>query len=139
MHKYGYFYLPKGRALAVAIANYINERRYSNAPSKATIPVIDETFLTSTLPVVLTPQTAHVDLAKAFARQVVDRKVYVYDYDTLVTGSPFSSYPSALEAIGVNKRSSAIKRGIDTGNAYLGRYTFYSMPRDQYQQQQSQS
>jgi hypothetical protein len=68
-------------------------------------------------------------LAKAFARLVVGRKVYVYDGNELVSGSPFSSYPSALEAIKESKRSSAIKRNIDTGRVFKERYTFSSTPK----------
>lgn len=31
MHKFGYFYFPEGRKLAVKISNYINKSRYSNS------------------------------------------------------------------------------------------------------------
>lgn len=70
----------------------------------------------------------HTELAQAFARLVVDRRVYVYDNGQLVEGSPFKTQPAALTAIGINTRSSAIKRNIDTNKKYLNRYTFYSKP-----------
>lgn len=129
MHKFGHFYLPEGRALAVSIANYINGRRYTNAAVAAVMPVINPALFEAVLPVQLTPTITHVELAKAFARLVTSRQIYVYDNGSLVPGSPFSSQPSALEAIGESKRSSAVKRNIDTGKAFKERFTFYSAPK----------
>lgn len=129
MHKFGHFYLPEGRKLVVAIANYINHRRYSNAPVLAQVPIINTEFLLRPLPVLLTPMMDHTTLAKAFARLVKNRSVYVYDNKVLVKGSPFSTYPSALSAIKENTRSSAIKRNIDTGKLFKGRFGFYSTPK----------
>lgn len=129
MHKFGHFYLPEGRALAVSIANYINGRRYTSAAVKAVIPVINPALFDTLLPVQLTPTMSHVELAQAFARLVTSREIYVYDNGKLVSGSPFSSQPDALVAIGESKRSSAVKRNIDTGKAFKSRFTFYSAPK----------
>ena len=127
MHKLGYFYSARGRAMVLAIANFINHRRYSSAPTPATEPVIDRDFLLSNLPITLAPEMNHNALAKAFARLIVDRVVYVYDYGKLLAGSPFTTYPYALIAIGESKRSALIKRNIDTGKVSKKRYTFYSV------------
>lgn len=129
LHKFGHFYTPEGRKLFVSIANYINHRRYSSVPGKtADLPAIDSDFLTSksSLPITLLPDMTHLELAQSYGRLVADRKVYVYDNNVLVSGSPFSSYPLALEAIGESNKSSAIKRNIDTGRVFKSRYTFYS-------------
>jgi len=68
MHKYGYFYLNKGRKLTVDIANYINTSRYSNSGKKVTKPVINEDLFNTVLPVQLTPIMTHLKLAQAFAK-----------------------------------------------------------------------
>lgn len=56
-HKFGFFYLPEGKALVAKIASYINDGRYSTNPEKENAPIIDEihNVLSLSLPVSLTP------------------------------------------------------------------------------------
>lgn len=56
----------------------------------------------------------NVDLAKAFASKVKPSAIWVYDNGVLLNGSPFSSFASAMEAIGYSKTSIAGRRSIDT-------------------------
>jgi hypothetical protein len=68
MHKYGQFYLYKGRKLAIEISNYINSSRYSNSGKDVTEPSIDIDLFNKTLPVTLTPSMSHLKLAQTFAK-----------------------------------------------------------------------
>jgi hypothetical protein len=70
----------------------------------------------------------HVDLAQAFARTIKQRAIWVYDNGVLLREEPFTSYTSAMEAIGYSKNSIAARWNIDTGKVIGGRYTFYSKP-----------
>jgi hypothetical protein len=76
-HKFGYFYLPKGKSLVVKISNYINDGRYSTNSNKGIAPTSAEIneVLNLTLPVMLTPEMLHVELAKAFANLITDRTI----------------------------------------------------------------
>ncbi len=69
-----------------------------------------------------------MDLAKAFASKVKPSTIWVYDNGVLLSESPFSSFASAMEAIGYSKTSVAGRRSIGTGKIIGGRYTFYSKP-----------
>lgn len=71
---------------------------------------------------------SHLALAQPFSRLVTSRSIYAYDMGILVAGSPFGTYGDALVAIGKPRTSAAVKRYIDTGKLYMGRYTFYSSP-----------
>ena len=71
---------------------------------------------------------SHVDLAKAFVPKVKASGIWVYDNGVLLNGSPFSSFASAMKAIGYSKTSIAGRRSIDTGKLIGGRFTFYSNP-----------
>nr|QNH82624.1 LAGLIDADG endonuclease [Dioszegia changbaiensis] len=128
LHKFGYFYLSSGRSLLVAIASYINTGRYSTNLDKAPAPTGIEEVLATNLPVTLTPEMSHLALAQAFSRLVTSRLIYVYDMGILVEGSPFSTHGDALVAIGKPRTGAAVKRYIDTGKLYMGRYTFHSSP-----------
>jgi hypothetical protein len=70
----------------------------------------------------------HVDLTKAFASKLKQSAIWVYDKGVLLSGEPFNSFGSAMEAIGYSKTSVAARRSIDTGKLIAGRYTFYSEP-----------
>ena len=76
----------------------------------------------------LTPSMLHVDLAKAFATKVKPQAIWVYDNGLLLSENPYSSFASAMEAIGYSKSSIAARRSLDTGKIIAGRYTFYSNP-----------
>lgn len=130
LHKLGYFYLQEGRNLAYKISQYVNTNRYSTNPNPAQAPSLTEInkVLNLNLPVTLTPSMLHVDLAKAFVSKVKLNAIWVYDNEVLLSESPFSTFASAMEAIGYSKTSIAGRRSIDTGKKIGGRYTFYSKP-----------
>ncbi len=124
--KFGHFYLSEGRTLVIQIANYINKSRYSNSKSAPTTPIIPDGLFSMTLPISLTPEMSHVELAKLFSKYYDKRVVWVYDNNTLISGSPFDSYGTALKAIGLPTSSPVIRRYIDTNKMYKNRYTFTS-------------
>lgn len=126
-HKFGYFYLQEGRNLAYEISLYANSGRYSTKPNPVQVPSLTEInkVLNLNLPVTLTPNMLHVDLAKAFVSKVKPNAIWVYDKGVLLNGNPFSSFASAMEAIGYSKTSIAGRRSIDTGKIIGGRYTFF--------------
>lgn len=76
------------------------------------------------LPVILTPEMRHVNLAQAFARLIKERKIWVYDNGVLLKPQPFTTYGDAMVAIGYSRTSLAARRTIDTGKIIGGRYTF---------------
>ena len=130
LHKLGYFYLQEGRNLAYKISQYVNTNRYSTNPNPAQAPSLTEInkVLNLNLPVTLTPSMLHVDLAKAFVSKVKLNAIWVYDNEILLSESPFSTFASAMEAIGYSKTSIAGRRCIDIGKIIGGRFTFYSKP-----------
>jgi hypothetical protein len=77
LHKYGYFYLTKGRALATMVDSYINNSRYSTLPSPAMPPNIEliKEVLHLDLPIKLLPTMSHLVLAQSFSRLVTSREV----------------------------------------------------------------
>lgn len=127
-HKYGHFYLPEGRALVLAISQFINDSRYSTALVPAAMPSAENIMqvLSLTIGVTLTPQMSHLMLRQAFAKLTSIRTIWVYDEGVLVKGSPFTSNAAALRAIDLPRTGSGVKRTIDTGKLFLGRYTFFS-------------
>lgn len=131
LHKLGYFYLEEGRNLAYKISKYINSNRYTTNPNPGKEPSLDEInkVLNINLPVKLTSDMSHVDLAKSFAIKVKPSGIWIYDNGVLLSQSPFSSFASAMDAIGYSKTSIAGRRSIDTGKVIGNRYTFYSKPR----------
>ena len=130
LHKLGYFYLQEGRNLAYLISQFVNTGRYSSKPNPGKAPNLADIkkVLNLNLPVTLTPSMLHVDLAKAFATKVKTRAIWVYENGVILNGSPFSSFASAMEAVGYSKTSIAGRRSIDTGKIIGGRFTFYSYP-----------
>ena len=80
------------------------------------------------LPIKLTPEMLHVELAKAFAKLIKNRNIWVYDNGVLMNSQPFTSFSGAMEAIGYSPKSVAARRTLDTGKIVKGRYTFYSFP-----------
>lgn len=52
-------------------------------------------------------------------------KVYVYDNNILIQGSPFNSYSSTQKHLNI-KSNRTIASHIDTENIYKHRYSFYS-------------
>lgn len=127
--KHGYFYIKQGRIIAITIAKYVNISRYTTSGINPIFPIIDIKFLTSTLPVKLTPTISHLELSHAFAKlNNKDRAIWVYDNNVLVNGSPFNKIADASVSIGIDRKSLTISRYIDTGKLYKNRYSFYSKP-----------
>lgn len=126
MHKFGHFYLTKGRELTIAISKYINASRYSNSGKEVTKPILDLQIFETLLPVILTPDMSHLTLAQSFARVKENRIVWVYDKGVVVKGSPFKSYSEVCEVIGINRNSKIVSRYLDTDKLYKERYSFYS-------------
>jgi len=130
MHKYGYFYLDQWIKLTVDIANYINKSRYTKSGKIITKPIIDLNLFKTILPIVLTSDMSHLNLAQAFAKIKGPLIIWAYDNKTLIKGSPFNSYADVCEAIGLNRKSGTVKRYIDTGKLYNLRYSFFSSPQE---------
>lgn len=130
LHKFGYFYLKDGFKLVSEIAKYTNSGRYSTNVNKVSPPSIQSinNVLLLTLPVKLTKEMRHVDLAQAFARLVKEKNIWVYDNGVLLNSQPFTTYGNAMESIGYSRTSTAARRTLDTGKIVGGRYTFFSIP-----------
>ncbi len=128
MYKWGYAYLIQGRKLLVLISKYINSGRYTNSNVTGIAPESDtiSEVLNYEVPVERTPEMNQLEYAKAIARTVTSRSIYIYDNGVLVNTTPYTNYGDAQEAIGLSRTSRAVSRNIDTGKAYLGRYSFYS-------------
>lgn len=128
LHKFGFYYTNLGRSLVLHISKSINTSRYSNNPNLIEVPKLDfiNEVLSLNLPFKITPKTTHLELAQKFSKLVENRKIWVYENNVLVSGSPFVSYAEAQKAIGIARTSRAISRNIDTGKLYLNRFSFYS-------------
>ena len=109
---------------------YTNNGRYSTNVKKMSPPSMQSInqVLLLTLPVKLTREMRHVDLAQAFARLVKERNIWVYDNGVLLNSQLFTTYGEAMESIGYSRTSTAARRNLDTGKIVGGRYTFYSIP-----------
>lgn len=138
MHKFGYYYLPEGKKIALQISSGTNKYRYStNDLNKTELPSvysISELFA-QTPPFNVNSGSSHFDLVREFTISRGGRKgfiVYVYtreseEYKEL-KGSPFSTYGAGHVAIGQKAGSRVIGRYIDTGKAYKDKYIFSSVP-----------
>jgi hypothetical protein len=128
-HKFGYFYLPKGRELCVAISQFINCSRYSTALTVAKEPEVNFDRFKETLPIVPSEKWTHTTLAQAFAKLKKaegKREIWVSKNGIILEGSPFKSNNKAQLAIGLKSTSSTVKRYLDTGKLYKGEYLFWS-------------
>lgn len=130
LHKFGYFYTTEGKILVFQISNYINDGRYTSNPNKGKKPDFNtiQKVLNMNLPIKLAPEMLHVELAKAFAKLIKNRNIWVYDNGFLINSQPFTSFSTAMKAIGYSANSIAARRTLDTGKVVKGRYTFYSFP-----------
>ena len=52
--------------------------------------------------------------------------VYIYADGNLVKGSPFASYSSAHQSLGLKPSSNTCNRYIDTNRLYKNKYLFFS-------------
>jgi len=138
IHKFGYYYLPKGKKLALQISSGTNKFRYTtNTGNSIELPNDDyiSKFLAQPAPFDISRGLTHFSLVREFTINKGGRKgftVYVYDRETEggkeITGSPFSTYGSGHVALGLRAGSRVIGRYIDTGKAYKNKYVFSSVP-----------
>jgi hypothetical protein len=137
MHKFGYYYLPEGKKLALQISSGTNKFRYTNTGNNIELPSDDSIskLLALQSPFDISRGLTHFELVREFTINKGGRKgltVYIYDCETEggkeLTGSPFSTYGSGHVAIGLKAGSRVIGRYIDTGKAYKGKYIFSSVP-----------
>lgn len=137
MHKFGYYYLPEGKKIALQISSGTNKYRYStNDLNKTELPSVDSIsrLFAKTPPFDVISGRSHFDLVREFTISKGGRKgftVYVYvsgseGYKEL-KGSPFSTYGAAHVEIGLKPGSRVVGRYIDTGKAYKD-YIFSSVP-----------
>ena len=137
IHKYGFYYLPGGKKIALQISLTTNKYRYTtgNRTNKLELPSDESIFklLSSPAPFNLASGLSHSQLVKEFTISKGGRKgfiVHIYDHKLKevkeLRDSPFSSYGAGHVAIGLNAGSRVIGRYIDTGKAYKDRYIFSS-------------
>lgn len=131
MHKLGYYFLDEGRELILNISNTINKNRYTTNPRLVPLPTKTEILKVTSLiaPFDITTGLDHTKLAQSYSRSLGSRKgfsVHIFENGVEILNSPFSSYNKGHQAIGLSGSSKAIGRNINTGKAFLGKYTFYS-------------
>ena len=140
MHKYGYYYLPEGKKLALQISLATNKFRYTNsAVNKIELPSEDliSKLLALPAPFDIFKGLSHSELVREFIINKGGRKgftVYIYDKQggKELAGSPFSTYGAGHVAIGLRAGSRVAGRYIDTGKAYKDKYIFSSVPLSEY-------
>jgi len=127
LYKWGYAYLPEGRALILKISLHINDGRYSTNPNAGPAPTTDEINAVLALEVLVerTEGINQLEFSKALARTFT-RTVYIRDNGVLLNTTPYTSYGDAHQSIGLPRNSRAIGRNIDTGKKFKNRYTFSS-------------
>lgn len=125
MYKTGIAYIPSGRGLIQAIAAYINDGRYSNAPVVMPVPSQLDAIAVIHQPVsVVRTQDISQQIFAALVGKHLQREVYVYVDGVL--HSKHSTFAAAQSAVGISVISRAASRNLDTGRLYKGRYEFTS-------------
>jgi len=147
IHRFGYFYLPEGKKIALQISSATNKNRYStkklnktelaSPQGSAELPSVEaiSKLLALQPPFDITRGRSHFEMIREFTISKGGRKgfiVYVYDRESEgnkeLIGSPFSTYGAGHEALGLRRGSRVIGRYIDTGKAYKDKYIFSSIP-----------
>ena len=143
IHKFGYYYIPEGKKIALQISSRTNKYRYSsnNQSSEIGLPSLESIskLFQTAAPFDISSGRSHFILAKELTIAKGGRKgftVYIYIKDLLrivggfseLKGSPFSTYGAGHEAIGLKRSSRVIGRYIDTGKVYKDKYIFSSVP-----------
>ena len=139
LHKYGYYYTPEGKKMALQISTGTNKYRYSTNSLNNVNPELPSAdsiskLLAQTPPFDVNSGRSHFELIREFTIAKGGRKgfiVHIYykevnGYKEL-KGSPFSSYGAGHLAIGVRAGSRVIGRYIDTGKIYKDKYLFSSV------------
>lgn len=137
IHKFGYYYLPEGKKIALDISSATNKYRYTtNNSSKVELPnwELISKLLAQTPPFDIS-SGSHSELVRKFTISKGGRKgfvVYIYESSPNklkeLKGSPFSSYGAGHVAIGLDRGSRVIGRYIDTGKKYKDKYIISSIP-----------
>jgi hypothetical protein len=73
----------------------------------------------------------HVDNVRKFRienKSDIPKTIYIYENGKLIKGSPFNSYSSAHQALGLKSTSNTCNRYIDTNRLYKSKYIFTSYP-----------
>ena len=134
----GYYYLPEGKKLFLAISDILN-KRYSTNNTDDINKMIDEilkkseTIFEKDPPFDVESNIPHSDNVRKFSiqnRSDNPKVVYIYNNEGMIEGSPFVSYSSAHKALGLNPSSNTCNRYIDTGRFYKNTYIFSSNPID---------
>lgn len=140
IHKFGYYYLPEGKKIALQISLGTNKYRYTTNKSNNKIELSPSEDSISKLlacpaPFDVASGLSHCELVKKFTISKGGRNgftVHIYDQESErgkeLTGSPFSTYGAGHVALGLRAGSRVIGRYIDTGKAYKARYIFSSIP-----------
>ena len=90
MHKFGYYYLPEGKKIALQISTSTNKYRYSTndlKKDKVTLPSADSIskLLAQTPPFDISSDRSHLELVKEFTVSKGGRKgftVYIYECES---------------------------------------------------------
>ncbi len=140
IHKFGYYYLPEGKKIALEISQSTNKYRYTTNNSDKVELVNCELIskLLAQTPPFDISTGSHSELVKKFIIAKGGRDgfiVYIYESTESnklkeLEGSPFSTYGDGHESIGLIRRSRVIGRYIDTGKKYKDKYIFSSVPLD---------
>lgn len=138
IHKFGYYYLPEGKKIALQISSGTNKFRYTtNTGNNIELPSDDSIskFLAQPAPFDISRGLTHFEYVREFTIKKGGRKgftVYIYNLGTKggkeLAGSPFSTYGSGHVTIGLRAGSRVIGRYIDTGKVYKDKYIFSSVP-----------
>lgn len=101
IHKYGYFFIKEGRKFVIETSVYFNTYRYTNAKIVATVPNFEalESVLSKPFSVIIDENLNHTEMAKLFSKSQGKPKIWIYDNDKLIEGSPFTGYGQALKII----------------------------------------
>lgn len=130
---YGYYYLPIGKKLFLDISEILN-KRYSTGDINNIDTIIADIFnryesiLLINPPFDIDKNIPHVDNVRKFTIENKPKTIYIYEDGKLITGSPFNSYSSAHQGLGLKSTSNTCNRYIDTNRLYKSKYIFTSYP-----------
>ena len=131
IRKYGYFFGNEGRKFVISFHKYMNKGRYRNAEAPEKVPDITKIdILEKPFEVPLIEGANHTEIAKLFSKSQGKPSIWMYDNDVLVSGRPFNRPAKVAKLIPYSGYiDNVVKRYIDTGRKYKGRFRFYSSPK----------